>query len=305
MTAIQEVQLSEVRIPEVQDGIAPPVCLCPWLENPYRLVSLWDMLSFDAGRLVRSMQFLAETTRILEGPGFNQGLFADLINPKFYLNSIRDVVEYCGEMPFPMTEVPLKRILRLANGSQPFTVKAMAELLGEAARRLRDEAGIYTLLRVSAERSRFYSEPRANWEDVIKRFPNTVSDIEEANICFSLERYPACVFHSVQVIETGLIALGSFLGVKDPKSGWTATANELERIVKKRYADLTPFESQYIGLLKQIQATVVALQDAWRNKISHAQGRLSVMTADFSPHVAEEILMATRGFMRRLATDLP
>jgi HEPN domain-containing protein len=298
MTAIEEVQLTEAQ------G-APPVCLCPWLENPYRLVSLWDMLSFDAGRLVRSMQFLAETTRVLEGPGFNQGLFTDLTNPKFYLNNIRDVVEYCGEMPFPMTEVPLKRILRLANGSQPFTVKVMAELLGEAARRLRDEAGIYTLLRVAAERSRFYNDPRANWEDVIKRFPDTVSDIEEANICFSLERYPACVFHSVQVIETGLIALGNFLGVKDPKSGWTATANELERIVKKKYTDLTTFESQHLGLLKQIQATVVALQDAWRNKISHAQGRLSVMTADFSPHVAEEILMATRGFMRRLATDLP
>ncbi len=29
------------------------------------------------------------------------------------------------------------------------------------------------------------------------------------------------------------------------------------------------------------------------------------MTAEFRPEVAEEILVASRGFMRRLATDLP
>ena len=102
-----------------------------------------------------------------------------------------------------------------------------------------------------------------------------------------------------------MIALGNFLSVKDPKPGWTATANELEKIVKKRFNELTPFESQHIETLRQIHATVGALQDAWRNKISHARGRLVVMTADFSPKVAEEILISTRGFMRRLATNLP
>jgi hypothetical protein len=81
--------------------------------------------------------------------------------------------------------------------------------------------------------------------------------------------------------------------------------NELDRITRKKYSDLTPLEAQYIGFFKQVQATVVALQNAWRNKISHAQGRLVVMTADFSPKVAEEIMVASRGFMRRLATTLP
>jgi hypothetical protein len=44
---------------------------------------------------------------------------------------------------------------------------------------------------------------------------------------------------------------------------------------------------------------------AWHNKISHAQNKLVLMTADFSPDVAEEIRIASRSFMRRLATDLP
>jgi hypothetical protein len=295
---------TEVLSPEVVEREALPVCLPPWLENSYRLVSLWDMFTFDAGRLVRAMQFLADTSRILDGPGFREGLFSQLTGPEFYMNSIRGIIEYCDELPLPMTKIPLERIVRMS-ADPKFTVEMMTEMLGEAARRLRDEAGVHMLLKVSVERERFYREPLAGWEEVAKRFTDTRSDIEEANICFALERYTACVFHCVQIIETGLIALGAFLNVKDPKSGWTATSNELERITKKKFTDLTPFESRHIGLLKQIQATVVALQDAWRNKISHAQGRLAVMTADFSPHVAEEILIASRGFMRRLATDLP
>jgi hypothetical protein len=274
------------------------------VENPYGLVSLWDMYTFDAGRLVKAMQFLAETSRLFEGLDFRGRLFRDISNPDFYLKHIRGLALYCDEMSFPMTKITLDRILNLATDDR-FAIDDMADLLGEATRRLRDESGVHVLLQLSADRSKFYKEPRADWEEVIKRFPATGSDVEEANICFALERYPACVFHCVQIVESGLIALGEFLRVKDPKSGWTATANELDRITKKKYPDLTPFEFQHIGFLKQVQATVVALQDAWRNKISHAQGRLAVMTADFSPRVAEEILMASRGFMRRLATDLP
>jgi hypothetical protein len=281
-----------------------PVCLSvPWRENPYRLVSLLDMFTFDARRLVRAMQYLAETTRMLGSSDF-AGHFRDLTGPEFYIRDIGDIVKYCDEMPFPMTKIPLERLLRLI-GDPNLTTGVMSDLLGEATRRLRDEAGIHTLLQVSVERAKFYSQPRADWTEVISRFPDTASDIEEANICFALERYAACVFHCIQAVETGLIALGAFLGVKDPKSGWTATSNELKRITEKKYSDLSPFEAQHIASLRQIYATVGALQDAWRNKISHAHGRLAVMTADFSSRVAEEILIASRGFMRRLATDLP
>jgi hypothetical protein len=51
--------------------------------------------------------------------------------------------------------------------------------------------------------------------------------------------------------------------------------------------------------------TVEALKTAWRNKISHVQGKLVLLTSDFTPEVAEEIVMASRAFMRRLATEMP
>jgi hypothetical protein len=57
--------------------------------------------------------------------------------------------------------------------------------------------------------------------------------------------------------------------------------------------------------LEQINQAAQSMKMAWRNKVNHAAGCLTVMSSDFVPDVAEEIVLGTRGFMRRLATDLP
>jgi hypothetical protein len=62
---------------------------------------------------------------------------------------------------------------------------------------------------------------------------------------------------------------------------------------------------QHSQFLEQIDATIEALKSAWRNKISHAQNKLTLLTRDFSREVSEEIVFASRSFMRRLATDAP
>jgi hypothetical protein len=55
-----------------------------------------------------------------------------------------------------------------------------------------------------------------------------------------------------------------------------------------------------------MQGTVEALKNAWRNKISHVSGqRLLLVSSEFTPDTAEEIMTATRAFMRRLTESLP
>lgn len=99
--------------------------------------------------------------------------------------------------------------------------------------------------------------------------------------------------------------LGEFIQVSDPKSGFTAVASALQRMKAKQYQDLTDFEREHFSFFEQMNGSVQAIKDAWRNKVSHAQGRAVLMSADFSAAVAQEIYVATRGFMRRLASDLP
>jgi hypothetical protein len=106
-------------------------------------------------------------------------------------------------------------------------------------------------------------------------------------------------------MEIGLIELGKFMSIPDPKSGFTAVCNELRRVLDKKYDTLTEFEKANRPFFEQIYGTTEALKNAWRNKISHAQQKLVLLTVDFTPEVAEEILFATRAFMRRLAEDMP
>jgi hypothetical protein len=179
------------------------------------------------------------------------------------------------------------------------------DLCKELQDRLVDETDDKAYFAMTMMEAEFYNNPRRGWEPSINRFPNIVDDVEEASKCFALSRYPAVIFHSVQIVEAGLIELGTFLKVTDPHSGWTAVAGALRKVIDKKHGERTRFERKNFPFLEQVQGTVEGLKNAWRNKISHVGGRLVIMTKEFSPEVAEEILFATRAFMRRLAEGLP
>jgi hypothetical protein len=170
---------------------------------------------------------------------------------------------------------------------------------------LKTELSQHLFLEVPKNREKLFDNPRIGWEEVIAVFPDAVVDIEEMSKCFALARYAGSVFHSVLVIEHGLIKLGTFIGVEDPKSGWTAVSNRLNSIVNTGHDKRSDFQRANFPFIEQAHGTVAALKNAWRNKISHAQGRLIVLASEFTPDTAEEIMMATRGFMRKLAVEMP
>lgn len=127
--------------------------------------------------------------------------------------------------------------------------------------RIQDQLKRSSCLILTREESKIYQKPLDGWEEIVAWFPQTVGDLEEAQACFALARYAASVFHALQVVETGLTVLGTFIGVEDPKSGWTAVTRRLS-------------EQRNFPLLQQIHGTAEVMKDAWRNKISHSQGRL-------------------------------
>lgn len=171
--------------------------------------------------------------------------------------------------------------------------------------RLVDELEHRHFLSLTLSETEYFREPQKGWEAIIERFAEATGDIEESRKCFALSRYAAAVFHSIQVVEIGLIALGKVIGVADPLSGWTAVTGKLQAIQKTKYQDRSPADQKHSAFLEQLVGTVEGLKNAWRNKVSHAHGKLTLMTSDFSPEIAEEILLATRAFMRRLATEGP
>ncbi len=178
-------------------------------------------------------------------------------------------------------------------------------LAAEFDGRMTDQMQNRMFLSLTLSESGMFLDPLSGWKEVVDRLPETQRDIEEARKCQALARYAAAVFHSLQVAEHGMVALGDAFGVTDPIKGWTATRNKLDSIIRKKYPDRTELEKRNTQFIEQIQATITSVNNAWRNKVSHANDKLLLLTADFTPEVTEEIITATRSLMRRLVTEGP
>ncbi len=187
---------------------------------------------------------------------------------------------------------------------KPLTYGEASRLLKELRESLEDDFKSQVFVRISLSERRWYESPIHKWEQAASRFPIR-SDVEECCKCYALGRYPAAVFHSLQVVELGLVGLCTFLELRDPKSGWTSACNEMKRITKGDYTKLQPHEKKHFSFLEQLHGTTEALKNAWRNKIDHAANRLVLLPGDLNPEIAHDIIVATRNFMRRLATELP
>jgi hypothetical protein len=283
---------------DIAVGDQPGVCPC--IEHPFRLISLKEILmiyaddEFQVGPFVN----LAFVLGRLEAPapvGERDAILFEVI--------LERCIEDMDRFGLRVSARNTKDVVKILKGIHPST--NLHDYITVLRSGLSVELESTLFKSVDASVARMYREPRRDWEEVIERFPDSVSDIEESSKCYALGRYAASVFHSVQVIEHGLLALGEFMELPDPKSGFTAVANALQRVKDTSYQDRTDFERKHYAFFEQVNGSVHAIKDAWRNKVNHAQGKLVVMTADFSPAVAQEIYIATRAFMRRLATDLP
>jgi hypothetical protein len=277
-----------------------------WPLRPFQIVSLYEVLKRYAEAFYHVGEILSRIKTAT--------LFYEITTPqkpvdettrKDFIKQLGIAEAWCQAIGLEVSVKGVKRAIKRLETPE-LKRKDVHLIFGELMRRVQDEIGSAQLLYVPSNAAGFYQTPLKGWEQIADRFPHATRDIEEAWKCFALSRYTAAVFHSLLVVEVGLIELGTFIQVSDPFSGWTAVAQRLKKIIDTKYQDLSEFEKANRAFLEQLQGTVEALKNAWRNKISHAQGKLTVMTGEeFHPDVAEEILSATRAFMRRLAEGLP
>jgi hypothetical protein len=286
----------------------------------YRLITLWDIMRpFRAVTFLNVLELLNLFQTHERAVHVNDRLNKFLqksgelpVENEHDFGDVRSTGLHCFTEMEPEC-IALELVASLATVRKLMTLLALPTsqfsdlypLANELRGRLIDEMESKCFVALNTREREYYEQPRNGWEQIITRFPDSVIDIEEASKSFALSRYTAAVFHSLQVVEVGLVELGKLIGVSDPLPGWTATTNALQKIIKKGHEARTTFERQNFAFFEQIQGTIEGLKNAWRNKVSHVHGKLTLLTSEFSPEIAEEILFATRAFMRRLATDSP
>jgi hypothetical protein len=285
-----------------QDG---SICL-PWHTDPYGVVSLLDML-----RLYADI-FLKEFAEInaLENKLFSLAI----AQPSLQVPPQRCVevtvkvgllFVSCTEHGLTSTAQKCVRINETLEARRMVaTYGELKQWLAELRERLEDDLQKEVFLHLSAKEVEWYEKPDKDWHEAITRFSKIRHDVEESSKCFALGRYAASLFHILLVAELGIIEVAKLLSVEGDKPGWGAL-DRLKKIHDKAWNDKSSLEQKYSDLLKNTLPLAFAIKDSWRHKLSHVDNKLVWMDTDFSPEVASEIIAATRGFMRRLANDLP
>ena len=216
---------------------------------------------------------------------------------------VKDAKEVFARAAMSCAKIGLQVSAKHANELLTFRVSSLSASDIEALRdNIQRELSCHFYVGISPERKEAFTSSRIGWEEVCRDFPDAIEDIEEMQKCFALCRYSAAVFHSLLVVEHGLVRLGKKIGVTDPKEGWDASTRKLAAIVVAgREKNETGLSFEY---LEQLNASVHVMKFAWRNKVNHATGKPLVMGGGFAPYVAEEIITATRNFMRQLGDGL-
>ena len=277
----------------------------PWVDNPRGVVSLLDMMRFYGDlfvqTLTRILQWEIKCQRIERNPAMQMAPTI-AVEIYAYVGTLAPEMIVYGFKSASLKAVRIHK--QLEESHMQISYGQMTSLLRELRERIEDDFHSVVFVSLSPEESGWYDKPAEGWEDVIRRFHKVRHDVEECSKCFGLARYGASIFHVLLIAEYGVIKVAEVFGVAGDKPGWGAL-DRLQRINDKKYADKSPLERLHADFLKSLLQLAFSMKDSWRHKISHVDNKLQWMDTDFSPEVANEIISATRGFMRRLATELP
>jgi hypothetical protein len=282
-----------------------------------RIFSLWDwyMQNFNGRELCYAITLLErlkchwEYAKPLGDPGFtfgNQPLYLSFEQRSKAAESLEVIVTSLRSVPLDTTaEAVAEFHSHLRNLAHThLTTQEFGGRVDEIHRALIRELKQVVFFSITKPDAELVENPRRDWEEVIVRFPKTQIDVDEASYCLAFERYGAAIFHVLLVAELGVIELAKAISVGGDKPGW-GSLERIDQILRKSYSSRSDIEKKHTHLLEQLQPLMLSMKNSWRHKITHVDNKLEWIDTDFSPQIAKEIISAVRGFMRRLAQELP
>ena len=294
---------------------APPVRLCPWLENPYELVSLFEMLTpfgtlawINSNLLTTATWNMANIADDLEcGNSVSEDRRKDRL--KHAKSSLECQQAMFSRIGMPVSLDKVKELLRRIDADPPNDHRQFGLLSGELqtlGRTIGTELRAHKFLYVSPEKQMFYESdpPPPLVLAVTDHFDEAVIDATEACRCFALSRNTACVFHCMRVLEVGVQAISKAAGLIDPRPNWDPVIRRVDSLLKmdsdhlkRNTTDRVPEIHDNRDFYAGCSAHFHAIKIAWRNRVMHVE-------RSYSEEDAIGIVNATRGLMEHLGMRL-
>lgn len=280
-------------------------------EKPLRLCTLWDMISSPTYKIVNHAFGLTQMRddmkrRFHEYLASNRDSFSTV---EYSDNDKAGIASMNANMrPWLETHELFGSIDRLdrivAYAADPDChIDDLADKINTLMEVLEDELTRKIILYVPHDDVKFYSNPEKWFPETLISFPSATYDAKEACKCYALERYTACVYHSMGVLQVGLYALAGDVGISLKFPVELATWGDILRKIEEKvapYADLPRGDSlrdRYDNLYSREASHFRYLKDGWRDHVAH-------MREVYDQNKAHTSLTHVRDFMESLSTRL-
>lgn len=286
----------------------------PWEVKPYLLWSLLDIMKPFEPRFTKILCDLTESTTQLRFhramelsaafssfTGFQTTEEDATANKEKVLGHVRANVlalrDETATLGLHSTiSSSLTRLYNVTN-AVPRDISIIEDRLSEVLSNLFEELGRQQFFAVAPQRQEYYKTPMA-WfgAEVPKQFSESSLDIRDACQCFAFAQWTASVFHSMRILERGLVYTASELGIADVGlENWNTIIERIEAEIKamerQRKSQEKPDAMEFYS---RAAITFTYFKDAWRNHVSHSR-------QSYDEQEAEIVLRHTKDFMRQLA----
>jgi hypothetical protein len=269
--------------------------------KPCQIVSLLDMIDFEAGAFIGVVNRLISIRKDLESRVPETLSDDEKAAMEIHLVQAGAVCERYGIDVSYYTE----RVTRKLERPDEFTYSIASAVDGvkhSIFEKLRNRKFLY----MPAEDADYYGQADLFGDQIKSRFAKANEEVTQAGNCYATGNYTACVFHLMRAVEIGARKMVFALKVQSELNGkpvglceWGDLIRAIEKGVqnlssgtRKSVAKKTTFEF-YNHALGQFRN----FKDAWRNNVSHTR---TTYQAGFT----KDIMDNTRQFMQHLATRL-
>jgi hypothetical protein len=272
-----------------------------WKPRLYQIYTWWDMKPFPISLYLTYMREFQ--TMIGEAGKPDQDVPLSKEQLERYIRGFITFAEDSRQYSLLSTADQFIRIADMCKAglTSGLTDNQLHKLLPELLNRMEDDCKRQTVVIVDyehvkyAENAQFFNSDEPGAKKVSDQFPSAAEDIAEAGKCFAYGRSTACVMHLNRVVESGLMALATTLGI-NKQNDWGKYLQEIDAELQKRMrtSGARTSDEQFYA---EVYITFDAVRRAWRNPGMHVD-------KTYTMERAEEILFAVRSFMRHLATRL-
>ncbi|MGO8763195.1 MAG: hypothetical protein ACLP2P_05345 [Desulfobaccales bacterium] len=256
------------------------------------------MLKFYAYRYLRAITVLDYFTSLAgnEKYNFNEPRCKPAL--KHLLKTAVTLVDILTEMDLKLSRAKAAELLDHIQYMETVD-EVYTQHLNELYSRLDNELKSRVFLVIMPGGREKYYNPKESifGNDVANKFPELVEDISEASNCFALDRYTACVFHLMRVMEKGAQKFADKVGISPSityNEEWQTILNAIRGQVSVLYPKHNnPDRIRYESIIAHFETIKIA----WRNPTMHPK-------ATYTEEESKALLDAVRIFIKDLVKVL-